>query len=70
MFGLWPYHTLLEPKVNRLPAKGVAKSWVNEVFDMSLVIWEHLFVKLPAVERKDEQFQSTLQSIRTARETS
>jgi hypothetical protein len=33
---------------------GVAKSWVNEVHDVSLVVWEHLLVQLPAIERVNE----------------
>lgn len=37
----------------------VAKSWVNEVLDVSLVVWEHLLVQLPAVERINEQLQCT-----------
>ena len=32
--------------------QGVAKLRVNKVFDMRLIIREHLFVKLSAVERK------------------
>ena len=30
----------------------MSKSWVNEVFDMSLVGWESLFVKLSAIKGK------------------
>ena len=48
---------------------GVAKLWVNKVFDVSLIIWKYLFVQLPAIERKYEQFQCTLQSIRATRKT-
>jgi hypothetical protein len=33
---------------------GVAKSWVSEVHDVSLVVWEHLLVQLPAIERVNE----------------
>lgn len=36
--------------VSRICSPRVAKSWVNKVFDMSLVVWEEMFVKLPAVE--------------------
>ena len=35
-------------------SNGVAKSWVNEVHDVSLVVWEHLLVQLPAIERVNE----------------
>jgi hypothetical protein len=45
------------------------KLWVNKVFDVSLIIWKYLFVQLPAIERKYEQFQCTLQSVRATRKT-
>jgi len=48
---------------------GVSKSWVNEIFDVRLVIGESLFVGLSAVESKYKQLQGTLQSIRATRET-
>ena len=38
----------------------VANLRVNEIFDVGLIIWELLLVKLPAVERKHEQLQGTL----------
>ena len=38
----------------RADLDGVAKSWVNEVHDVSLVVWEHLLVQLPAIERVNE----------------
>ena len=38
----------------RLMHLGVAKLWVNKVFDMRLIIWEYVFMKLSAVERKYE----------------
>jgi hypothetical protein len=39
---------------------GVVKLRVNKVFDVSLIIREHLLVKLPVVERKYEPFRYTL----------
>ena len=40
------------PDLKRLAPKRVSKSWVNEVFDMSLVVWESLFVELSAIKGK------------------
>ena len=45
------------------------KQWAQEVDDMSLVVWETLFVKLSAVEAEDKQTQGTFQGIGTTRET-
>ena len=41
---------------------GVSKSWVDEIFDMSLVTRESLFMKLSAIESEYKQLQRTLQS--------
>jgi hypothetical protein len=34
--------------------KGVAKLWVNKVFDMRLIIGKYPFMKLSAIERECE----------------
>ena len=39
---------------------GVAKLWVNEVFDVSLVVGKQLLVQLPTIESKDKQLQGSL----------
>jgi hypothetical protein len=38
----------------------VAKLWVNEVFDVSLVVGKQLLVQLPTIESKDKQLQGSL----------
>ena len=48
--------TIIHHKLFRVESTGVAKLRVNKVFDMRLIIREGLLVKLPAVERKHEQF--------------
>ncbi len=39
---------------------GVAKLWVNEVFDVSRVVGKQLLVQLPTIESKDKQLQGSL----------
>ena len=34
---------------------GVAKLWVNEVYEMGRVVWKQLPVKLPAIESEHKQ---------------
>jgi len=38
----------------------VAKLWVNEVFEVRLVVGKQLLVELPAIERKHKQLQGSL----------
>ena len=36
------------------------KEWADEIFDMSRISWEQLFIKLAAIEAVDKQAQRTL----------
>ena len=61
--------TLPAELLEQVQAQGVAKLWVNEVFDMWLVVWKQLLVKLPTIESKHKQLQCILQRFQATRKT-